>query len=79
MEHAQTFLFLGISLTNLFDFQEDELRMMLKSAARIEFHYSHWIDEVIVNDDLSSAFERLLTIVSKIESEPLWVPASWVQ
>ncbi|KAL7633063.1 UNVERIFIED_CONTAM: hypothetical protein RMT77_016639 [Armadillidium vulgare] len=60
------------------EFTEDELRMMLKSAARIEFHYSHWIDEIIVNDDLSSAFERLLTIVQKIESDPLWVPASWV-
>ncbi|XP_069188068.1 MAGUK p55 subfamily member 7 isoform X7 [Procambarus clarkii] len=60
-------------------FTEDEFKDMLKAAARIEFHYSHWFDEVIVNDELSSAFERLVAAVNKVESEPLWVPASWVQ
>ncbi|XP_053631225.2 MAGUK p55 subfamily member 7 isoform X1 [Cherax quadricarinatus] len=60
-------------------FTEDEFKDMLKAAARIEFHYSHWFDEVIVNDELSSAFERLVAAVNKVETEPLWVPASWVQ
>ncbi|KAG7163153.1 MAGUK p55 subfamily member 3-like [Homarus americanus] len=60
-------------------FTEDEFRDMLKAAARIEFHYSHWFDEVIVNDELSSAFELLVAAVNKVETEPLWVPASWVQ
>lgn len=52
---------------------------MLKAAARIEFHYSHLFDEEIVNDELSSAFELLVTAVNRVETEPLWVPASWVQ
>ncbi|KAK7023590.1 MAGUK p55 subfamily member 7 [Halocaridina rubra] len=60
-------------------FTEDEFKDMLKAAARIEFHYSHWFDEVIVNDDLSSAFELLVAAINKVETEPLWVPASWVQ
>lgn len=60
-------------------FQEDEFKDMLKADARIEFHYSHWFDEVIVNDDLSSAFELLVAAVNRVETEPLWVPASWVQ
>lgn len=60
-------------------FTEDEFKDMLKAAARIEFHYSHWFDEVVVNDELSSAFELLLTAVNRVETEPLWVPASWVQ
>ncbi|XP_068209060.1 MAGUK p55 subfamily member 7-like isoform X3 [Palaemon carinicauda] len=60
-------------------FTEDEFKDMLKAAARIEFHYSHWFDEVIVNDELSSAFERLVSAINKVETEPLWVPASWVQ
>ncbi|XP_064104519.1 MAGUK p55 subfamily member 7-like isoform X3 [Macrobrachium nipponense] len=60
-------------------FTEEEFKGMLKAAARIEFHYSHWFDEIIVNDELSSAFERLVSAVNKVETEPLWVPASWVQ
>ncbi|XP_045117057.1 MAGUK p55 subfamily member 7-like isoform X5 [Portunus trituberculatus] len=60
-------------------FTEDEFKDMLKAAARIEFHYSHWFDEVVVNDELSSAFELLVTAVNRVETEPLWVPASWVQ
>ncbi|CAL4220871.1 unnamed protein product, partial [Meganyctiphanes norvegica] len=60
-------------------FTDEELRLMLKAAARIEFHYSHWFDEVIVNDDLSTSFERLVAAIQKVESDPLWVPASWVQ
>ncbi|XP_066987959.1 MAGUK p55 subfamily member 7 isoform X3 [Macrobrachium rosenbergii] len=60
-------------------FTEEEFKGMLKAAARIEFHYSHWFDEIIVNDELSSAFERLVSAINKVETEPLWVPASWVQ
>ncbi|XP_076054291.1 membrane palmitoylated protein 7-like protein metro [Oratosquilla oratoria] len=60
-------------------FTDDEFKDMLKAAARIEFHYSHWFDEVVVNDDLSSAFELLVKAIHKVETEPLWVPASWVQ
>ena len=32
---------------------------MLKSAERIEFLYSHFFDETIVNEDLETAFEDL--------------------
>lgn len=60
-------------------FTEEELKKMLKSAARIQYHYSHCFDEVIVNDVLSSAFTRLMDAIHRLESEPLWVPASWVQ
>ncbi|KAF2358044.1 L27 domain C-terminal [Trinorchestia longiramus] len=60
-------------------FTEEELKKMLKSAQRIHHHYSHCFDEVIVNDVLSSAFTRLMDAIQRLESEPLWVPASWVQ
>ena len=52
---------------------------MLHTAERMEYVYAHWFDEVIVNDDLSKAFEKLLEVVRLVESEPLWVPISWVQ
>uniref|UniRef100_A0A2P2I157 MAGUK p55 subfamily member 7-like n=2 Tax=Hirondellea gigas TaxID=1518452 RepID=A0A2P2I157_9CRUS len=60
-------------------FTEEELKKMLKSSQRIQYHYSHCFDEVIVNDVLSSAFTRLMDAIQRLESEPLWVPASWVQ
>jgi hypothetical protein len=41
--------------------------------------YSHLFDETIINADLSAAFERLVAAVNRVETEPLWVPASWVQ
>lgn len=64
----------------LFQFiQDDEFHEMIHSAERIEFLYSHLFDETIVNADLSMAFEQLAGAISRVETEPLWVPASWVQ
>ncbi|XP_043248144.1 membrane palmitoylated protein 7-like protein metro isoform X4 [Colletes latitarsis] len=60
-------------------FTDEEFNEILHSAARIEFLYSHLFDEVIVNADLPMAFEQLVNAVHRVESEPLWVPASWVQ
>lgn len=63
---------------SLLFFQDDEFHDIIKSSERIEFLYSHLFDEVIVNSDLSTAFEQLLRVVRRVESDPLWVPASWV-
>ncbi|XP_032674466.1 MAGUK p55 subfamily member 7 isoform X3 [Odontomachus brunneus] len=60
-------------------FTDEEFNEILHSAERIEFLYSHLFDEVIVNADLSMAFEQLVNAIHRVESEPLWVPASWVQ
>lgn len=59
--------------------QDEEFNDIIKSAARIEFLYEHLFDEQIVNDDLAIAFNHLLTAANRVETEPLWVPASWVQ
>ncbi|XP_011865559.1 PREDICTED: MAGUK p55 subfamily member 7 isoform X4 [Vollenhovia emeryi] len=60
-------------------FTDEEFHEILHNAERIEFLYSHLFDEVIVNADLPMAFEQLVNAVRRVESEPLWVPASWVQ
>ncbi|XP_030762910.1 MAGUK p55 subfamily member 7 isoform X2 [Sitophilus oryzae] len=60
-------------------FTEDEFKDMIKHAERIEFLYDHFFDETIVNDDLVTAFGKLLAAVNRVETEPLWVPAAWVQ
>ncbi|XP_019876675.1 MAGUK p55 subfamily member 7 isoform X2 [Aethina tumida] len=60
-------------------FTEEEFVDIEKSAARIEFLYEHFFDETIVNSDLAIAFSQLLSACNRVETEPLWVPASWVQ
>ncbi|XP_015607423.1 MAGUK p55 subfamily member 7 isoform X3 [Cephus cinctus] len=65
--------------TNSRGFTDEEFQEILHSAARIEFLYSHLFDDVIVNADLSMAFEQLVGAIHRVETEPLWVPASWVQ
>ncbi|XP_011263301.1 MAGUK p55 subfamily member 7 isoform X4 [Camponotus floridanus] len=60
-------------------FTDEEFHEILHSTERIEFLYSHLFDEVIVNADLPMAFEQLINAIHRVESEPLWVPASWVQ
>lgn len=52
---------------------------MIKYSERIEFLYDYLFDESIVNADLAIAFSQLLAAASRVETEPLWVPASWVQ
>ncbi|XP_034947606.1 MAGUK p55 subfamily member 7 isoform X2 [Chelonus insularis] len=60
-------------------FTDDEFHEILHSAERIEFLYAHFFDETIINADLPIAFEQLVTAIHRVESEPHWVPASWVQ
>lgn len=52
---------------------------MLKSAERIEFLYGHFFDEVIVNEDLDTAFDELYETILRSENESMWAPAAWVQ
>jgi len=60
-------------------FTDEEFQEMLHSSERIDFLYGHLFDDVIENADLSAAFEQLVRAVNRVETEPLWVPASWVQ
>ncbi len=59
-------------------FTDDELAKMIRSGQRIELHYGHLFDDVIVNGDLSTAFEQLLVVARKLDTQSQWVPVSWV-
>ncbi|XP_046633546.1 MAGUK p55 subfamily member 7-like isoform X4 [Daphnia pulicaria] len=59
-------------------FTDDELTEMIRSGQRIELHYGHLFDDVIVNGDLSTAFEQLLVVARKLDTQSQWVPVSWV-
>ncbi|XP_055539164.1 MAGUK p55 subfamily member 7 isoform X4 [Wyeomyia smithii] len=60
-------------------FTDEEFQEMIKSAERINFLYGHFCDDEIINGDLTEAFEKLVTLANKSETEPLWAPVSWVQ
>ncbi|CAH0578136.1 unnamed protein product [Chrysodeixis includens] len=60
-------------------FTDDEFSEILRSSNRINFLYGYMFDEEIVNDELASALSQLLKAAWRVQSEPLWVPASWVQ
>ncbi|KAF7245834.1 MAGUK p55 subfamily member 7 [Varanus komodoensis] len=59
-------------------FQEEDFQEMIKSAQMMESQYSHLFDKVIVNDDLTTAYNELKTTFDKLEKEAFWVPVSWV-
>ncbi|XP_042332072.1 MAGUK p55 subfamily member 7 isoform X2 [Sceloporus undulatus] len=59
-------------------FQEEDFQEMIKSAQIMESQYSHLFDQVIVNDDLTTAYNELKTAFDKLEREAFWVPVSWV-
>ncbi|XP_029714541.2 MAGUK p55 subfamily member 7 isoform X4 [Aedes albopictus] len=65
--------------TNSRGFTDEEFNEMIKSDERINFLYGHFCDDEIVNGDLTEAFEKLVHLANKSETEPLWAPASWVQ
>ncbi|XP_066483255.1 MAGUK p55 subfamily member 7 isoform X2 [Tiliqua scincoides] len=59
-------------------FQEEDFQEMIISAQIMESQYGHLFDKVIVNDDLTTAYNELKTTFDKLERETFWVPVSWV-
>lgn len=60
-------------------FTDEELHSMIRSGERLEHHYGHLFDHVLVNENITATLAQLLRIVARLESEPMWVPVSWVQ
>ncbi|XP_053624081.1 MAGUK p55 subfamily member 7 isoform X2 [Plodia interpunctella] len=60
-------------------FTEEEFADIIRSSNRINFLYGYMFDEEIVNEELAGALTQLLKASWRVQSEPLWVPASWVQ
>nr|XP_056713956.1 MAGUK p55 subfamily member 7 isoform X1 [Euleptes europaea] len=59
-------------------FSEEDFQEMIKSGQIMEIQYGHLFDKVIVNDDLTTAYNELKTTFDKLERETFWVPVSWV-
>ncbi|XP_040188817.1 MAGUK p55 subfamily member 5 isoform X2 [Rana temporaria] len=57
----------------------EELRDIIEKAREMEQNNGHYFDTAIVNTDLDKAYQELLRIINKLDTEPQWVPSSWLR
>ncbi|XP_076580105.1 MAGUK p55 subfamily member 4-like isoform X3 [Chaetodon auriga] len=60
-------------------FKDEDFQEMEDAARKMESHFCHFFDHVIVNNELQDSCVQLLTAVRKAQDEPQWVPASWIR
>ncbi|XP_016406397.1 MAGUK p55 subfamily member 7 isoform X2 [Sinocyclocheilus rhinocerous] len=58
-------------------FSEEDFQEMISAAQMMENQYGHLFEKVIVNDDLTIAFNELKQALRKVETDTQWVPVSW--
>ncbi|XP_051531047.1 MAGUK p55 subfamily member 7-like isoform X2 [Myxocyprinus asiaticus] len=58
-------------------FSEEDYQEMISASQIMESQYGHLFEKVIVNDDLTTAFNELKQALRKVETETHWVPISW--
>ncbi|XP_034015970.1 MAGUK p55 subfamily member 5-A-like [Thalassophryne amazonica] len=57
----------------------EELRDIIEKAREMEQICGHLFDAVIVNMDHDKAYNELLRLINKLDTEPQWVPSSWLR
>ncbi|KAJ3613802.1 hypothetical protein NHX12_020048 [Muraenolepis orangiensis] len=57
----------------------EELRVVIEKAREMERSCGHLFDAVIVNADRDEAYGELLRLIDKLDTEPQWVPCSWLR
>uniref|UniRef100_A0A8C0S7P8 Protein PALS1 n=1 Tax=Canis lupus familiaris TaxID=9615 RepID=A0A8C0S7P8_CANLF len=57
----------------------EELREIIEKTREMEQNNGHYFDTAIVNSDLDKAYQELLRLINKLDTEPQWVPSSWLR
>uniref|UniRef100_A0A3Q2X8B2 Protein associated with LIN7 1, MAGUK p55 family member n=1 Tax=Hippocampus comes TaxID=109280 RepID=A0A3Q2X8B2_HIPCM len=57
----------------------EELRDIIERAREMEQSWGHLFDAIIVNTDQDKAYGELLRLINKLDTEPQWVPCSWLR
>ncbi|XP_044022350.1 protein PALS1 [Siniperca chuatsi] len=57
----------------------EELRDIIEKAREMEQSCGHLFDAVIVNTDQDKAYNEMLRLINKLDTEPQWVPCSWLR
>ncbi|KAM7395185.1 hypothetical protein PAMA_006783 [Pampus argenteus] len=56
----------------------EELKEVIEKAREMEQNFGHFFDATIVNMDPTQAFHELRRLIEKLDTEPQWVPTSWL-
>uniref|UniRef100_A0A4W3HNZ7 MAGUK p55 scaffold protein 7a n=1 Tax=Callorhinchus milii TaxID=7868 RepID=A0A4W3HNZ7_CALMI len=59
-------------------FAEDDFQEMIRSAELIEAQHSHLFDKILINGDLSTAYNELKSTLGHLESDAFWIPINWL-
>ncbi|KAJ8291192.1 hypothetical protein GJAV_G00022450 [Gymnothorax javanicus] len=59
--------------------KSEELRDIIEKAREMEQNFGHLFDAAIVNTDQDKAYQELLRLINKLDTEPQWVPSSWLR
>ena len=63
----------------IFSLQPEELREIIEKTREMEQNNGHYFDTAIVNSDLDKAYQELLRLINKLDTEPQWVPSTWLR
>ncbi|KAL4630411.1 MAGUK p55 subfamily member 5-A-like isoform X1 [Arapaima gigas] len=56
----------------------EELRDIVEKARDMEQKFGHLFDTTIVSGDPDAALQELLRLINRLDTEPQWVPVSWL-
>ncbi|KAM9840663.1 MAGUK p55 subfamily member 5b [Aulostomus maculatus] len=56
----------------------EELKEVIEKAREMELNFGHFFDATIVNTEPDQAFYDLRRLIEKLDTEPQWVPTSWL-
>ncbi|XP_034435608.1 MAGUK p55 subfamily member 5b isoform X1 [Hippoglossus hippoglossus] len=56
----------------------EELKDVIEKAREMEHNFGHFFDATLVNMDPDQAFHELRRLIDKLDTEPQWVPTSWL-
>ncbi|XP_061668923.1 MAGUK p55 subfamily member 5b [Syngnathoides biaculeatus] len=56
----------------------EELKEVIEKAREMEQDFSHVFDATVVNGEPNEAFFELRKLIEKLDTEPQWVPTSWL-
>lgn len=59
-------------------FQDDELKACMEESQKMEQHYGHFFEFLIVPRSPDTALSELKNVVLELERRPQWVPAQWI-
>ncbi|XP_060947385.1 MAGUK p55 subfamily member 5b isoform X1 [Limanda limanda] len=56
----------------------EDLKDVIEKAREMEHNFGHFFDATLVNMDPDQAFHELRRLIDKLDTEPQWVPTSWL-